>query len=608
MNKIWRSIQDYDFLDNIPVSKDVENKLIKRFEIAKDIFLEYIDKYQYKIIDIDKYGVVYIINDKYAIFIGVLCDNPQAGLRNIYIDCSDDEYINRNFAIFIEELVYDDELSINIDEFINKLDNIYNCYFVQGCQVYQYFERDDTNKYPQYYSDDEFFKTHLLVFDNNDKFHSIAKKILSDVNLYKLLRDNQNNQSIDSNYDIHELIEYYDEVLKLVEKGLEDLSFRTYDINDYEKVLLVEDSLVLYVGAKGKNALFLDKNKQNGNVVDRYSIVIQKLTFNEVFDKKKFKKYLNDIHILTGSYVGAEKYNNINYRPFSIGDSDEKILKGYHPRFYNNSNFDYVNNKIPELRLQERYNTWKGQLRYYIVYEFIYYKDKIGYAVASTLNPNPRMIGRNIMHQYESNGGYLMYFSGIYYDESWGNLISKFVEEQKNSHWDGYKHIGEKSSLFAEKVQYFIVPYYVNNINIHHDIVGEIVLNAKSGKYKDFDRTLYDISEYKWKSEELMYKCVKKIFKNKNVIHQYNPFFLGKQTYDVFVCGRNIAFEYQGEQHFKPIELFGGEKAFEENKKRDQRKLELSKKNGIELIYIKYWEDVTVNLIKEKLDKKGIKY
>ena len=41
----------------------------------------------------------------------------------------------------------------------------------------------------------------------------------------------------------------------------------------------------------------------------------------------------------------------------------------------------------------------------------------------------------------------------------------------------------------------------------------------------------------------------------------------------------------------------------EENKKRDAKKAEISKKNGIKLIYINYWEDVTVDLIKEKIEE-----
>ena len=72
-------------------------------------------------------------------------------------------------------------------------------------------------------------------------------------------------------------------------------------------------------------------------------------------------------------------------------------------------------------------------------------------------------------------------------------------------------------------------------------------------------------------------------------------------SYDVFVYGENIAFEYQGKQHFEPVEYFGGEEHFEEQRKRDDLKFKLSEENGIVLIYVNYWEDITPNLIKEKV-------
>ena len=70
----------------------------------------------------------------------------------------------------------------------------------------------------------------------------------------------------------------------------------------------------------------------------------------------------------------------------------------------------------------------------------------------------------------------------------------------------------------------------------------------------------------------------------------------------------NIAFEYQGKQHFEPVEIFGGEENFKKGQERDKIKKELSEKNGIKLIYVNYWEDITTNLIKEKLKDNNIDY
>lgn len=50
----------------------------------------------------------------------------------------------------------------------------------------------------------------------------------------------------------------------------------------------------------------------------------------------------------------------------------------------------------------------------------------------------------------------------------------------------------------------------------------------------------------------------------------------------------NIFIEYNGRQHYEPVEYFGGEEAFIKQVKRDNRKKLLSNDNNIILIEIKY--------------------
>ncbi len=51
---------------------------------------------------------------------------------------------------------------------------------------------------------------------------------------------------------------------------------------------------------------------------------------------------------------------------------------------------------------------------------------------------------------------------------------------------------------------------------------------------------------------------------------------------------RQTNVEYQGQQHYEPIEYFGGEKAFERQKERDLEKKKFCEENNIELIIIPY--------------------
>jgi hypothetical protein len=51
-----------------------------------------------------------------------------------------------------------------------------------------------------------------------------------------------------------------------------------------------------------------------------------------------------------------------------------------------------------------------------------------------------------------------------------------------------------------------------------------------------------------------------------------------------------ICIEYDGEQHFKPIDFFGGEEAFVLQQERDKRKNNWCKDNNISLIRIPYYD------------------
>lgn len=73
-------------------------------------------------------------------------------------------------------------------------------------------------------------------------------------------------------------------------------------------------------------------------------------------------------------------------------------------------------------------------------------------------------------------------------------------------------------------------------------------------------------------------------------IYQYRADWLGLQSLDFYLDELNIGIEYDGVQHFEPVETFGGEGAFEIQKTRDKIKNELCEKNNIKLIRIPYWD------------------
>ena len=73
-----------------------------------------------------------------------------------------------------------------------------------------------------------------------------------------------------------------------------------------------------------------------------------------------------------------------------------------------------------------------------------------------------------------------------------------------------------------------------------------------------------------------------------------------KLKFDFYLTEKNICIEYDGEQHFKPIEYFGGENSFNKLKERDNIKNEYCINNNIFLLRIPYssYNDIE-NIIKK---------
>lgn len=91
--------------------------------------------------------------------------------------------------------------------------------------------------------------------------------------------------------------------------------------------------------------------------------------------------------------------------------------------------------------------------------------------------------------------------------------------------------------------------------------------------------------------ETKLYDAINNSLNDISVIHSYyNKNVLHGQELDIYIPEYKIGVEYQGIQHFQPID-FGGRgiewtiAQFNNNKKRDKRKLDICIKNNIKLLY-----------------------
>ena len=74
---------------------------------------------------------------------------------------------------------------------------------------------------------------------------------------------------------------------------------------------------------------------------------------------------------------------------------------------------------------------------------------------------------------------------------------------------------------------------------------------------------------------------------------------LGQLSYDFFIPSQNLLIEYQGMQHFSPIEHFGGEEKFKIQLAHDKKKRSFAEENNFQLLEISYLDFNNIEKILE---------
>lgn len=134
---------------------------------------------------------------------------------------------------------------------------------------------------------------------------------------------------------------------------------------------------------------------------------------------------------------------------------------------------------------------------------------------------------------------------------------------------------------------------YINAICKKHGIFKQ-----KAGYYLNYSKGCPICKESK--GERLIRIFLKENFYKFNQQYPKYGFY-----FDFYLPEKNIFIEFDGKQHYEPIEYFGGIKKFEYQKHRDMLKEELFKGNNEILIRIPYWN---IKNIEEILKKELSKY
>lgn len=216
----------------------------------------------------------------------------------------------------------------------------------------------------------------------------------------------------------------------------------------------------------------------------------------------------------------------------------------------------------------------------------------------SIKNPNVEVIGRYMGHQIKTLHHCLIH------DEYWETIPSNALKG-----CGCRKCLGEKISEKCCKTHEQYVKD-VEEINPDVEVVGQYI-NAKTPILHKCK-----IDGYEWMAIPFIilagYGCpqcnessgerqVRQWLNKHNIKYEYQKPFKDCRDilplpFDFYLPDFNIAIEYQGGQHYKPVERFGGEEKFKLQQKHDNIKRQYCKNNNIKLLEIPYFKNVEEEL------------
>ena len=113
------------------------------------------------------------------------------------------------------------------------------------------------------------------------------------------------------------------------------------------------------------------------------------------------------------------------------------------------------------------------------------------------------------------------------------------------------------------------------------------------------DLTADGVIRPKWKHELSLFHAVRR--RHPDTLYQYRPDWLGRQSLDLYVPSLRTAIEYQGVQHYIPVEFFGGEEALAQRQELDRTKRQLCEENEVRLVEWPYSLDPTDRNVREMI-------
>ncbi|CAO1296052.1 unnamed protein product [Diamesa hyperborea] len=167
-------------------------------------------------------------------------------------------------------------------------------------------------------------------------------------------------------------------------------------------------------------------------------------------------------------------------------------------------------------------------------------------------------------------------------------------------------YLSDICHLCIARKQIANTPSYRYDLNIEEGFKSfidqvEFDLNIDRKTAAEEVKSLLGLS--RWVNEDALYRIVKDLFPDKLVFREASPKWLERMRFDIFIPELNLAIEYQGQQHYQPVSVFGGIEGHTRTLERDALKKKLCEKHGINLMEVRYDSSISMETIRNRLRK-----
>lgn len=148
------------------------------------------------------------------------------------------------------------------------------------------------------------------------------------------------------------------------------------------------------------------------------------------------------------------------------------------------------------------------------------------------------------------------------------------------------------------------VEWYGSQVRKHYQPYVDLLVRGRAmDRQTARAETMRRLSISRWVREDELYDVIRKLFPERTIRREASPAWLGQQRLDIYLPELALSLEHQGEQHFFPVEAFGGEIALEKTRERDQRKRALCKEYGVTVVDVRFDDPITMPSLRKRLQR-----